>query len=160
VAQLQELGFKVTLEAAAAATARISENVPPSKLGLTPSGLGLPVVAQRLSPRGDISPQVDARVLAERCRRDPGPTVWVPSLSDRELRERLNRRAHLIRLRTATRNRVFGALTQWGVAYTRADVAHRDPMVLLKQRGLPRPVARATHTRQSQNKMLVSHPCS
>ena len=114
MAQLQELGFKVTLEAAAAATARISENVPPSKLGLTPSGLGLPVVAQRLSPRGDISPQVDARVLAERCRRDPGPTVWVPSLSDRELRERLNRRAHLIRLRTATRNRVFGALTQWG----------------------------------------------
>ena len=59
--------------------------------------------------------KVDARVLAELCRRDLVPAVWVPSFSDRELRERLNRRAHLIRLRTAAKNRVFGALSQWGV---------------------------------------------
>jgi transposase len=35
--------------------------------------------------------KVDARVLAELCRRDLVPALWVPSLSDRELRERLNR---------------------------------------------------------------------
>jgi transposase len=52
--------------------------------------------------------KVDARVLAELCRRELVPAVWVPSLSDRELRERLNRRAHLIRLRTAAKNRVSG----------------------------------------------------
>jgi transposase len=64
--------------------------------------------------------KVDARVLAELCRRDLVPAVWVPSFSDRELRERLNRRAHLIRLRTAAKNRVFGALSQRGPVRVRA----------------------------------------
>lgn len=36
--------------------------------------------------------KVDARVLAELCRREMVPAVWVPSRSDRALRERLNRR--------------------------------------------------------------------
>ena len=35
--------------------------------------------------------KVDARVLAELCRRDLVPELWVPSLDDRELRERLRR---------------------------------------------------------------------
>jgi len=69
--------------------------------------------------------KVDARVLAELCRRDLVPAVWVPSLSDRELRERLNRRAHLIRLRTATKNRVFGALKPVGSAHPRAGASRR-----------------------------------
>ncbi|MBV9941837.1 MAG: transposase [Solirubrobacterales bacterium] len=81
--------------------------------------------------------KVDARVLAELCRRDLVPAVWVPSLSDRELRERLNRRAHLIRLRTAARNRVFGALTQWGLRIPVRALQVGDPMALLEQRGLP-----------------------
>ncbi len=33
--------------------------------------------------------KVDARVLAELCRRDLVPELWVPSLDDRALRERL-----------------------------------------------------------------------
>src|SRR5215204_5231789 len=36
--------------------------------------------------------KVDARVLAELCRRDLVPELWVPALPDRELRERLRRR--------------------------------------------------------------------
>ena len=58
--------------------------------------------------------KVDARVLAELCRRDLVPELWVPSLEDRELRERLRRRMHLVRLRTSAMNRIFGLLTQWG----------------------------------------------
>jgi transposase len=81
--------------------------------------------------------KVDARLLAELCRRDLVPAVWVPSLSDRELRERLNRRAHLIRLRTAARNRVFGALTQWGLRIPVRSLQAGDPMAKLEQRGLP-----------------------
>jgi transposase len=42
--------------------------------------------------------KVDARVLAELCRRDLVPELWVPSLADRELRERLRRRMHLVRM--------------------------------------------------------------
>jgi transposase len=81
--------------------------------------------------------KVDARVLAELCRRDLVPALWVPSRSDRELRERLNRRAHLIRLRTAAKNRVFGALSQWGLRIPLRMLRVGDPMSLLEQRGVP-----------------------
>ena len=57
---------------------------------------------------------VDARVLADLARRDLVPTVWVPSLDDRAIRERLRRRAHLIRLRTSAINRTFGLLRRSG----------------------------------------------
>src|SRR5215210_4715328 len=50
--------------------------------------------------------KVNARVLADLARRDLFPAIWVPSLDDRAIRERLRRRAHLIRLRTSAINRV------------------------------------------------------
>ena len=64
----------------------------------------LPQVAHARKVR-DVAPlacktdKVDARVLAELCRRDLVPELWVPSLEDRELRERLRRRMHLVRMR-------------------------------------------------------------
>jgi hypothetical protein len=54
-------------------------------------------------------------VLADLARRDLIPEVWVPSVDERANRERLRRRAHLIRLRTSAINRTFGLLTQWGL---------------------------------------------
>ncbi len=36
--------------------------------------------------------KVDARVLAELCRRELVPALWIPSLEERALRERLKRR--------------------------------------------------------------------
>src|SRR4051812_1419393 len=59
--------------------------------------------------------KVDARVLAELCRRDLVPGLWVPSLGDREIRERLRRRTDLVRMRASAMNRIFGLLTQWGL---------------------------------------------
>jgi transposase len=41
--------------------------------------------------------------------------LWVPSLEERALRERLKRRLHLVRLRTSAKNRIFALLTQWGL---------------------------------------------
>ena len=59
----------------------------------------------------------------------PGPAVWVPSLDDRAIRERLRRRAHLIRLRTSAINRTFGIQTQFGlrrgITALRKPAAHR-----------------------------------
>ena len=55
--------------------------------------------------------KVDARVLAELCRRDLVPALWVPPLDERALRERLRRRMHLVRLRASAMNRIFGLLT-------------------------------------------------
>jgi hypothetical protein len=43
--------------------------------------------------------KVDARLLAQLSRRDLVPAVWLPSLDDRALRERLRRRMHLVRQR-------------------------------------------------------------
>jgi transposase len=81
--------------------------------------------------------KVDARVLAELCRRDLVPELWVPSLSDRELRERLRRRAHLVRMRASAMNRIFGLLTQWGTRLSLDRLRKPDGMILLEQRGIP-----------------------
>ena len=65
-----------------------------------------------LAPLTCKTDKVDARVLAELARRDLVPAVWAPPLQERELRERLRRRMHLVRLRTSCKARIFGVLTQ------------------------------------------------
>lgn len=81
--------------------------------------------------------KVDARVLAELCRRDLVPELWVPSLADRELRERLRRRMHLVRMRASAMNRIFGLLTQWGLRLSLKRLREPDAMRLLQDRGVP-----------------------
>jgi transposase len=81
--------------------------------------------------------KVDARVLAELCRRDLVPELWVPSLTDRELRERLRRRTHLVRMRASAMNRIFGLLTQWGLRLSLTRLRKPDAMALLEQRAVP-----------------------
>ena len=81
--------------------------------------------------------KVDARVLAELCRRDLVPAVWVASLEDRAIRERLRRRAHLVKLRTSHRNRIFGLLTQFGLRISFTRLCQPDAMELLERRGVP-----------------------
>ena len=81
--------------------------------------------------------KVDARVLAELCRRDLVPELWVPSLADRALRERLRRRAHLVKMRSAARNRIFGLLTQWGLRISLRRLREPGAMELLCRRGVP-----------------------
>jgi transposase len=81
--------------------------------------------------------KVDARVLAELCRRDLVPELWVPSLEDRALRERLRRRMHLVKVRTAARNRIFGLLTQFGLRLSHSRLRKPDGIELLERRGVP-----------------------
>jgi transposase len=80
--------------------------------------------------------KVDARVLAELCRRDLVPALWIPSLEDRALRERLRRRMHLVRLRASAMNRIFGLLTQWGLRLSLTRLRAPDAMELLAARGV------------------------
>jgi transposase len=75
-------------------------------------------------------------VLAELCRRDLVPALWLPSLDDRALRERLRRRMHLVRLRTSACNRIFGLLTQWGLRLSLKRLRAHDAMDLLAARGV------------------------
>jgi transposase len=81
--------------------------------------------------------KVDARVLAELCRRELVPELWVPSLDDRALRERLRRRMHLVRMRASAMNRIFGLLTQWGLRLSLRRLREPDAMELLARRGVP-----------------------
>jgi transposase len=80
--------------------------------------------------------KVDARVLAELCRRDLVPALWVPSLEERALRERLRRRMHLVRLRGSAQNRIFGLLTQWGLRLSLQRLRAPDAMELLAAHGV------------------------
>ena len=90
-----------------------------------------------IAPLACKTDRVDARVLADLARRDLIPEVWVPSLDERANRERLRRRAHLIRLRTSATNRTFGLLTQWGLR--RNLTALRKPGAIddLAEHGVP-----------------------
>src|SRR5215207_2686174 len=74
--------------------------------------------------------RVDARVLSELCRRDLVPALWIPSLDDRALRERLRRRTHLVRLRASAMNRIFGLLTQFGLRLSLERLRAHDAMEL------------------------------
>jgi signal transduction histidine kinase len=90
-----------------------------------------------IAPLACKTDKIDARVLADLARRDLVPTVWVPSLDDRAIRERLRRRAHLIRLRTSAINRTFGVQTQFGLR--RGITALRKPGAIdeLAEHGMP-----------------------
>src|SRR4051812_37341754 len=90
-----------------------------------------------IAPLACKTDKVDARVLAELCRRDLVPELWVPPLGDRELRERLRRRTHLVRMRASAMNRIFGLLTQWGLRLSLRRLREPDAMALLEQRGVP-----------------------
>jgi transposase len=65
------------------------------------------------------------------------PAVWVASLADRALRERLRRRAHLVKARTSARNRIFGLLTQFGLRVSFIRLRQPDALELLERRGVP-----------------------
>ena len=56
---------------------------------------------------------------------------------DRAIRERLRRRAHLVKLRTSARNRIFGLLTQFGLRISFARLRQPGAMELLERRGVP-----------------------
>lgn len=90
-----------------------------------------------IAPLACKTDKVDARVLAELCRRELVPAVWVASLEDRAIRERLRRRAQLVKARTSARNRIFGLLTQFGLRVSFTRLRQSDAAELLERRGVP-----------------------
>jgi len=90
-----------------------------------------------IAPLACKTDRVDARVLAELVRRDLVPAVWVPSLDERAIRERLRRRTHLVRLRTSAINRTFGLLTQWGLRRSLTALRKPDALQELSEHGVP-----------------------
>ena len=58
--------------------------------------------------------KIDAWVLAELSRRDLVPAIWLPSPGVRGDRERARWRLHLVRHRTALKNRIHATLLAFG----------------------------------------------
>src|SRR3954465_3502340 len=82
--------------------------------------------------------KLDACVLAELARRDLVPQVYVATFADRELKERLGRRMHMIRLRTSAMIRAHGVLRQFGIKLAFGRLRAGDALELLAERGVPR----------------------
>lgn len=89
-----------------------------------------------IAPLACKTDKVDARVLAELCRRDLVPALWVAGAEDRAIRELLRRRSHLVKQRTSQRNRIFGLLTQFGLRISYSRLRQADAMELLERRGV------------------------
>jgi transposase len=90
-----------------------------------------------VAPLAAKTDKVDARLLAELSRRELVPALWLPSLDERALRERLRRRMHLVRLRTSAKGRIFGLQTQWGVRVSLTRLRRADGLTLLERAGVP-----------------------
>jgi transposase len=67
-----------------------------------------------LAPLACKTDRIDAWVLAELSRRDLIPAIWLPSPAVRADRERARWRLHLVKHRTALKNRVHSTLLTFG----------------------------------------------
>jgi transposase len=67
-----------------------------------------------LAPLACKTDRIDARVLAELCRRELVPAIWLPDPDVRAERERARFRLHLVRHRVALKNRVHATLLAFG----------------------------------------------
>src|SRR5439155_13339970 len=78
--------------------------------------------AKGLAPLACKTDRIDARVLAELCWRELVPAVWLPDPAVRGERERARFRLHLVRHRTALKNRVHATLLAHGVPCPVSDL--------------------------------------
>jgi transposase len=80
------------------------------------------VKAKGLAPLACKTDKIDAWVLAELARRDLVPEIWLPGPAVRAERERARFRLHLVRHRTALKNRVHAILIAHGVPSPTSDL--------------------------------------
>src|SRR3954462_2222156 len=83
----------------------------------------------------------DAWVLAELSRRDLVPAIWLPSPGVRGDRERARWRLHLVRHRTALKNRIHATLMAFGHPCPVSDLFGAAGRRLLAGLALPEPWA-------------------
>jgi len=92
-----------------------------------------------LAPLACKTDRIDAWVLAELCRRDLVPAIWLPDPAARAERERARFRLHLVRHRTALKNRIHQTLVAFGTPCPVADLFGVKGRQLLERLALPEP---------------------
>lgn len=99
------------------------------------------VKARGLAPLACKTDTIDCWVLAELARLDLVPEVWLPDPQVRAERERARFRLHLVKHRSALKNRVHAILFQHGVPSPGSDLFGAGGRQLLARLALPEPWA-------------------
>ena len=97
-----------------------------------------------LAPLACKTDKIDAWVLAELSRRDLVPAIWLPTPAVRAERERARWRLHLVRHRTALKNRIHATLLTFGHPCPVSDLFGTGGRELLARLELPEPWAADT----------------
>jgi len=99
------------------------------------------VKVKGLAPLAAKTDKIDAWVLAELGRRDLVPAIWLPDPAVRAERERARFRLHLVRHRTALKNRTHATLIAFGHPVPVSDLFGTRGRVLLASLAIPEPWA-------------------
>jgi transposase len=99
------------------------------------------VKVKGLAPLAAKTDRIDAWVLAELGRRDLVPAIWLPDPDTRAERERARFRLHLVRHRTALKNRVHATLMAFGHPVPLSDLFGTAGRELLERLAIPEPWA-------------------
>jgi len=94
-----------------------------------------------LAPLAAKTDKIDAWVLAELGRRELVPAIWLPDSTVRAERERARFRLHLVRHRTALKNRIHATLIAFGHPLPVADLFGTSGRALLAGLAIPEPWA-------------------
>jgi transposase len=92
-----------------------------------------------LAPLACKTDRIDAWVLAELSRRDLVPAIWLPGFAQRQERERARWRLHLVRHRSALKQRVHSQLMAFGHACPVSDLFGAQGRELLERLQFPSP---------------------
>jgi transposase len=92
-----------------------------------------------LAPLACKTDRIDARVLAELSRRDLVPAIWLPDPQVRAERELARFRLHLVRHRTALKNRIHASLLAFGHPCPVSDLFGVSGRDLLDRLAFPEP---------------------
>jgi transposase len=99
------------------------------------------VRAKGLAPLVAKTDKIDAWVLAELARRELVPAIWLPDPEVRAERERARFRLHLVRHRTALKNRIHATLIAFGHPVPLSDLCGVRGRQLLASLEIPEPWA-------------------
>ena len=97
------------------------------------------VKVKGLAPLACKTDRIDAWVLTELSRRELVPAIWLPNPEIRAERERARWRLHLVRHRTALKNRIHQTLISFGHPCPVSDLFGVRGRQLLKAMALPEP---------------------
>jgi transposase len=92
-----------------------------------------------LAPLACKTDRIDAWVLAELSRRELVPAIWLPSFGQRQERERARFRLHLVKHRSALKQRVHSSLIAFGHACPVSDLFGAQGRRLLERLEFPEP---------------------